>query len=54
MPSRATLIQIAGAALVVVGVSIAAGFWFGVWGAVSAVSFLSGVAALIFGLSEED
>jgi len=51
---RATLIQLVGAGLIVVGVGIAAGFWFGVWGAVSVVAALSGVVAFAFGLSEED
>lgn len=51
---RAMFLQVLGAALVVLGVAGAAGVAFGAaLGAAVGVS-LAGVAALVFGLSEED
>jgi|DEB3_MinimDraft_2_1074329.scaffolds.fasta_scaffold113984_2 uncharacterized protein (DUF58 family) len=51
---RATLIQMAGAALIAIGVGAIVGYALGVQFGASVSVALAGVATLVFGLSEED
>ncbi len=50
---RALLLQVAGAALVALGVGVIVGYAFGVQFGAGVCVALAGVAALLFGISEE-